>query len=261
LPRFLTEKLVLQIISQKILTNKLWIDAVHATIKNTIQRDGKGIDNRIKSKERIINELRQKVDHLIDQIEDNIPIPELRQRLEKRTEELREAKFDLQELQNRVGKTIPIPNRDWVLEKLGKLDNILAGSSDSGNQALRSLLDSPISVVPVAIPGKKRCFLRGTIRFRAGKIVTTLTGIDSKNLPDDIIEECVIDFRDTTFRDERRQKVADLHRNEGWSIKKISEKVGISKIYASKLLKEDYRLRGEEIPDFRASNRFVSVQK
>jgi AraC-like DNA-binding protein len=46
----------------------------------------------------------------------------------------------------------------------------------------------------------------------------------------------------------------NLHRNEGWSIKKISEKVGISLRYASKLLKEDYQLRSEEIPDFHGSN-------
>jgi hypothetical protein len=52
-----------------------------------------------------------------------------------------------------------------------------------------------------------------------------------------------------------------LHQNEGWSIKKISEKVGISLRYASKLLKEDYQLRGEKIPDFRGSNRFINVQK
>jgi hypothetical protein len=108
---------------------------------------------------------------------------------------------------------IPIPNRDWILDKLSNLGSVLTGLIDnSGNQALRNFLDSPISVVPVKILGKKRCFLRGTIRFRAGKIATALT---SENIPNDLVEEFVIDFKDTTFRDERRQKVADLHRNEG----------------------------------------------
>jgi transposase len=92
-------------------------------------------------------------------------------------------------------------------------------------------------------------------------MATALTGINSENIPNDLVEELVIDFKDTTFRDKRRQKVAELHRNEGWSIKKISEKIGISLRYASKLLKEDYQLRGEKIPDFRGSNRSVSVQK
>jgi DNA invertase Pin-like site-specific DNA recombinase len=261
LPRLLAEKLVLQAISQKILTNKLWIDAIYSAIKDSIQVGTKGISGKIKSKERTINDLRQKVNHLIDQIEDESPIPELRLRLEKRTEELRQAELDLREIRIRSSKTIPIPNRDWILEKLDNLGNILAGSIDTGNQALRNLLDSPISVVPVEIPGKKRCFLRGTIRFRAGKIATALTGINSENFSNDFIEELIIDFKDTTFRDKRRQKVADLHRNEGWSIKKISEKVGISLRYASKLLKEDYQLRGEKIPDFRGSNRSISIQK
>jgi hypothetical protein len=254
--------MILQAISEKILTNKRWISAIHSATKNSIQQGGKGIAGKIKSKQRVINDLRQKVDHLIDQIEDNIPIPELRQRLEKRTEELRQAETDLCELRNRTFKMIPIPHRDWILDKLSNLGNVLAGSIDnSGNQALRNFLDSPISVVPVKIPGKKRCFLRGTIRFRAGKIATALTGMNSENISNDLVEEFVIDFKDTTFRDERRQKVADLHRNEGWSIKKISEKVGISIRYTSELLKEDYLLRDEKIPDFRASNRSISVQK
>jgi DNA invertase Pin-like site-specific DNA recombinase len=260
--RPLAEKLILPAISEKILTNKRWIDAIHSAIKDSIQRSGKGIAGKIKSKERVINDLHQKVDHLIDQIENKIPIPELRQRLEKRTEELRQAETDLCELRNRTFKMIPIPSRDWILEKLSNLGNVLAGSIDnSGNQALRNFLDSPISVVPVKIPGKKRCFLRGTIRFRAGKIATALTGIDSENISNDLVEEFVIDFKDTTYRDERRQKVADLHRNEGWSIKKISEEIGISIRHTSKLLKEDYLFRGEKIPDFRALNRSISVQK
>jgi transposase len=85
--------------------------------------------------------------------------------------------------------------------------------------------------------------------------------MDLENIPNDLIEEWNIDFKDTTFRDNRRQQAADLHRNEGWSIKKISEKVGISLRYASELLKEDYQLRGEKIPDFRGSNRSISIQE
>jgi lambda repressor-like predicted transcriptional regulator len=251
----LAEKLVLQEISQKILTNKLWIDAIHSAIKDSIQIRSKGISGKIKSKERTVKDLRQKVSRLIDQIEDKSPIPELRLRLEKRTEELHQAELELQELRIRIDKTISIPNRDWVLDKLGNLDNLIDGSIDSGNRALRNLLESPISVVPIKIPGKKRCFLRGTLRFRAGKIATVLTGINSENIQNDLVEELVIDFKDTTFRDQRRQKIADLHRNGGWSIRKISEKVGISLRYASELLKEDYQLKNEKIPDFRGSNR------
>ncbi|MDR2440932.1 MAG: recombinase family protein [Planctomycetaceae bacterium] len=264
LGRFLAEKLILQTISQKILNNKLWVDAIYSAIKNSIQKDGQGIYGKIKSKEFIIKELRQKIEHLIDHIEDNVAIPELRQRLEKRTEELHLAELDLRELQIRAGKTIPVPSHDWILEKLSNLGKMLIGtknSTNSGNQALRDLLDAPILVTPVKIPNKKRCFLRGTIRFRAGKIASVLTGVDIEPTPDDFIEEFTIDFRDTAYRNKRRQKVADLHRNKGWSIKKISEKVGISIRYASQLLKEDYQLKGEEIPDFRSSNRFISVQK
>jgi hypothetical protein len=51
LPRLFAEKQVLQTISQKILTNKLWIDAVHVAIKNTIQNftGKKIIDSEVKN--------------------------------------------------------------------------------------------------------------------------------------------------------------------------------------------------------------------
>jgi hypothetical protein len=149
------------------------------------------------------------------------------------------------------------------LGKLNDLGEILTGSVsiESANAALKNLLDAPISVVPVKIPGRKRSFLRGTIRFRAGKIANVLIGINTENEINDFVEEFTVDFKDTSRRDERRRKVADLHRNGGWSIRMISEKVGISKRLASELLKEDYRLKGEEIPDFRCSKRYISVQK
>jgi hypothetical protein len=76
-----------------------------------------------------------------------------------------------------------------------------------------------------------------------------------------LVEELVIDFKETTFRDERRQKVADLHRNAEWSIKKISEKVVISLRDISKRHKDNYQLRSEKIPDFHGSNRSIFVQK
>jgi DNA invertase Pin-like site-specific DNA recombinase len=76
LPRLLAEKRILQELSQKIPTNKQWIDAIHAAIKDSIQKGGKGIPAKIKSKERIINDLCQKVEHLINKVEDNAPIPE-----------------------------------------------------------------------------------------------------------------------------------------------------------------------------------------
>jgi hypothetical protein len=98
----------LQAISQKILTNKQWIDAIYSAIKDSIQVGSKGISGKIKSKERTINDLRQKVDHLIDQVEDESPIPELRLRLEKRTEELRQAElqFAIKKISEKVGISI-----------------------------------------------------------------------------------------------------------------------------------------------------------
>ncbi|MDR2115264.1 MAG: recombinase family protein [Planctomycetaceae bacterium] len=260
LPRVLAERLILQEIFQKILTNELWINAIYTAIKNLILQSFDGVSVKIKSKEHRINELRQKIDHLVDQIE-NTPIPELRQRLERRIDELHQVELDLRELQVRASKVILFPKRDWLLDKLDELSKILTGSVGSANITLRNLLEIPISVIPVKIPKQKRCFLRGTFQFRAGKIASLLTGIDQESDENDFVEEFVIDFRDTTYRDERRQKISDLYREKGWSIKKISESIGISASYASKLLKEDYQLRGDQVPDFRKFNQFVSVQK
>ncbi|MDR2706432.1 MAG: recombinase family protein [Planctomycetaceae bacterium] len=257
LPRLMAEKLILQEVSKKILSNKRWINAIHTAIEGAIQMGNEGISGKIKSKEHFIYELRQKIERLLDQIENAVPIPELRRRLEKRTDELHQAELELRELQMRSGKVIPIPNRDWVLDKLNNLGDLMIGSIGSTNLVLKRLLNVPISVVPIKIMGQKRCFLRGTVRLQAGKIATALlTEIDTENESDDFVEEFIIDFRDTTHRDNRRRKVSDLHRNEGLSIKKISENVGISARYASKLLKEDYRLNGEQIPDFRCKMSF-----
>ncbi|MDR0609655.1 MAG: recombinase family protein [Planctomycetaceae bacterium] len=256
LPRVMAEKLVLQEVSQKILNNKRWINAIHSAIKAAIQTGFEGISDKIKSKEHLIYELRQKIEHLLDQIENAAPIPELRQRLEKRTGELHQAERELRELQIRSVKVIPVPNREWVLNKLNNLGNLMIGSKGSTNLALKKLLNIPISVVPIKIAGRKRCFLRGTVRLQARKIATALTEIDTENILDDFVEEFIIDFRDTTHHENRRRKVSDLHRNEGWTIKKISENVGISASYASKLIKEDYRLKGEPIPDFRCKMSF-----
>ncbi|MDR2755704.1 MAG: recombinase family protein [Planctomycetaceae bacterium] len=260
LPRVLAEKLILQEISQKILTNKRWINTIYATIKNLILKSFEGVSIKIQSKEHTMIELRQKIDHLIDQIE-NAPILELRQRLEKRIDELHQVELDLRELRVRAGKAILFPNRDWLLGKLDELGKILTGSAGPANLVLRNLLETPISVVPVKFPKHKRCFLRGTFQLRAERIAATLIGIDSENEIDGLVEEFVIDFKDTTFRDERRRKVSDLYRQEGWSIKKISENIGISASHASKLLKEDYQLRGDQVPDFRCFNQFENFRK
>jgi hypothetical protein len=256
LPRVMAEKLILQEISQKILSNKLWINAIHSAVEEAIQMNTEGLSDKIKSKEHIIHNLRQKIEHILDQIENAVPIPELRHRLEKRTDELRQAELELRELRVRSGKIIHTPNRDWVLDKLNNLGDLTIGSIGAANSVLKKLLNIPISVVPIKVMGQKRCFLRGTVRLQAGKIATALTDIDTENKSDDFVEEFIINFKDTTHRDDRRRKVSDLHRNEGWSIKKISENVGISASYASKLLKEDYRIKGEQIPDFRCKMGF-----
>jgi DNA invertase Pin-like site-specific DNA recombinase len=267
LPRQLAERMILQELSRKILTNNQWIIAIHGAIRESIQRNMKNIPAKIKFKERAIEDLRKKIERLIDKIEEDAPIPELQQRLEKRTEELRRTELELRELQIRAKRAIPVPNRDWVLSELSNLETLISGTGSipMANKALKNLLDAPISMIPEPIPGYKRCFLRGTVRLRAGKIAGVLTGIDmesgSNGISNSFIEEFVIDFRDTVYRDERRKKIADLYRDEGWSIKVISEKVGISRRFAAELIKEDYRLKGEKIPDFRVPNRRVPVEK
>jgi DNA invertase Pin-like site-specific DNA recombinase len=254
LPRRLAEELILQEVSVRILADPDWLRAVFDATRFAWNLRRQTLPNELRDTQKALDEVNRKIDRLVDSLEwDDQPDPDVARRLALRRAERRELETRLAAARQIAAEQPIEPTFEWVCEQVRQLGTVLSGSTPAAAYALRDLLDGPIRVRQIERPGKKRHFLRGTMRIRLAGVITA-SGMKaaefatSENVP---CEEITIDFiRENPLN--AQSEAAKALWDEQLSNKAIARRLGCTPARVTKLLKHWSRRYGVELPDGRS---------
>ena len=254
LPRQLAEGLILNEISARILANPAWLEAVYAATREAWNVRQSRLPNELRDAQAGLEDVNRKIARLLDLLEGEAkPDPDITERLAARRAERREWENRFTAAQALVNEQPVEPTMDWVRERVRQLAETLTDATPAAAYALRDLLDGPIRVRQIERAGKKRHFLRGTLRIRLGTLAAALgvRSVAEANSTDLSYEEITIDFvRDNPL--DARSDEAKAWWDEKLPNKEIARRLGCKPSFVTKLLKHWSRRHGTELPDGRA---------
>jgi hypothetical protein len=104
--------------------------------------------------------INQKIQGLLDQIEDGSGFDDLRERLQARQNERDILQHQIADREQRCQRPVESPTAAWLEVRIGNLAAVLKDEGPAASAALRDLIGS-IVVSEVKVPGKKRKTLVG----------------------------------------------------------------------------------------------------
>jgi len=253
LPRRLAEGLILAEIGTRILANPAWFEAVHEAARTAWGVRQRALPDELRDTQAALDEITRKINRLLDSLEGTEkPDPDVASRLAERRTERRELEARLAAAQTAAAEQPIEPTSDWVREQVRQLGTTLVAATPAAGYALRDLLDGPIRVREIRRDGKKRHFLRGTLRIRLGTLASAL-GVRTANSEEveSKFEEITLDFVRANPLDARCEKAKALW-DENLPNLEIAERLGCSRSMVTKLLKHWSRVHGVELPDGRS---------
>lgn len=254
LPRQLAERMILKEISARILANPAWLEAVYSATKNAWNVRQSTLPNELHDAQSKLEDVKRKIARLVDLLEgESKPDPDIAERLAARRTERRELEVRLSAAQALAHEQPVEPTIDWVREQVRQLAGKLTDPTPAAAYALRDLLDGPIRVRQIERAGKKRHFLRGTLRIRLGTLAAAM-GVRSTacmDAADSPYEEITIDFVRENPLDARSNEVKALW-DENLPNKEIARRLKCKPSMVTKLLKHWSLLHGVELPDGRS---------
>ena len=201
-----------------------------------------------------LEDVKRKIARLVDLLEgESKPDPDIAERLAARRTERRELEDRLTAAQALAHEQPVEPTMDWVHEQVRQLAGTLTDPTPAAAYALRDLLDGPIRVRQIERAGKKRHFLRGTLRIRLGTLVSAMgvRSTDGMDAADSPYEEITIDFVRENPLDARSNEVKALW-DENLPNKEIARRLNCKPSMVTKLLKHWSLLHGVALPDGRS---------
>ena len=259
LNRARAERMILEVIGQRLLADKVWIQAVvDATVAAWHENQQARPDETIGLRQEI-QEVERKIAKLLDQLEqDDSPAPEIRDRLTSRRLEKEKAERRLREVGAAPKAPDEPPTADWVREQLTKLAETVRGEPNLAREAILELLDCPIVVREIESSGKERKVLRGTFSLPASKTLQAIADWHREETaeppPDqvgEVNESLVIDFRDQSRTDEQGDEAWGLY-NQDLPHNEIARRIGCDRSQLTKILRHAAKKRGVELEDGRA---------
>ncbi len=244
LPRRLAERLILESICQLLLENAAWVDAVHERAVQSWRDIRKQQPNTVEDLRRQVQQLEARIQRLVDQLEnDDRPDPDIRERLRERRRERDEVSWQLDQFESQERQLPTPPTREWAVERLQSLHEVLKSTGAAANNALRQLLGGPLQLELVSEEGRKRKFWRGSFRiqtldFAEMSVPLTPEGAEATGSN----PEFVLDFRALPREEEQ---ILECWRwlQQGYSFSEIAAVLGVGKArttFIMKLVAERY---------------------
>ena len=245
LPRALAEELILKAVIEQLSSNTDWRDRTFELTLASVRQQSQDIPNAVSELQQKLASLKKKIEWLLDQVEDGNQDPNLAKRLAQRSEEERGLTRQLQDARSKQISIVPTPTREWFDLQLLQIADVLRGTTPAAYLALRQLLVAPIRVTEIAEPGLKRCFFRGILKLRIGRLECVhgrepMTEIATN---EEAFVELTVEFRDRSAADERRALIWKLH-EAGKLGTEIAAELGISRPRVSALLRREAAARG-----------------
>lgn len=259
LNRARAERMILEVIGQRLLQDESWIQAVIDTTTAAWHENRQSRPDEAPRLRQEIQQIERKIEKLLDQLEaDDNPAPEIRDRLKTRRHEKQQIERRLRELELAPQAPAEPPTAEWVREALAHLADSLNGEPDLAREALRGLLAGRIVVQEIESIGQKRRILRGTLVLPPAKTVKAIANwhhaepsaaVPTQGDPNN--ESITIDFREPSWIDDREEEVWRLYQHDVPQ-DQIAEMLRLDRSQLTKILKRTAKKHGVELPDGRS---------
>jgi len=258
-PVQLLESMILEKIGSIILDDDQWFQCVFSDLLKLNREYENRVPAAIREKERELYQVTQKIERLVDLVEQGSAPEDLKRRLKSRKEEQKEIQYELNQLRLEQRHDLGNPSAEWLRERLKKLFDVLKESSPAANKALSALVGGEIILEEEAIPLKKRNYFRGKFSVYARGVSDIVTGTSSTIESADQGQEIVIDFIQPDETDQQRE-IAKRMYDDKEPVFKIAEVLGVSRSRVTHILDEVFELLGEEKPDGRSRRSTLAVK-
>lgn len=254
-PRALAEKRILEAVGTVIKSNADWLRQIIDFTQEEITRATREQPCQLVSLTQQLTAVNQKIERLLN-LAETTDDPSLNSRLSQRRREQESLQRELQHLQRDQSQIPQLPTADWVVEQIGRLDQILKSGTPAATQALHQLLDGPILMEQVPHEDRERCHYRGRMRIRIGRLVvhpgSQIPEVTQTSTADgDLIQEVLLEFREAMKIEQQAALAWELYTAQR-PIKEIAKTLGISKARMTVILKFAAAERGETWLDGRA---------
>jgi hypothetical protein len=255
LSRERAEEMLLQVVGDRITNDSLWLDAVVAAATQSWNERQRKSPTAVDELERQIADDRRAERRLADAIElggvEDIEI--LTERLRQRSISRRKKEHALADLRANDSTPAEPPTRNWIVQEMQRLREVLAASGPEANAVLRELLEDGITVREAMSEGRKQPYLIGTLRLRVRGVLgdSGASGPDSDSEPVDYTKPIEIHFR-KRLPWESLVDVVKQRFDAGLECWRIAEELGCPGCWVPKALACWYSERGLPVPDGRS---------
>jgi len=253
LPRDLAKRLILEEIGRRILSDEAWRHAVHEQALKAWNEFESTVPAELNAVQKQLATVEQKIARIVDQIEDGLDDPDVKNRLAERRREKEQLARNIAKLRTATTSRPPQPTPEWIDEQLRNLHGVLSTETPAAAIALANLI-SDVLVSEVLRPGRKRPFLRGELVLRTQSVVNAINGAlgsEPQTAPagqDAGGEKITIDFVEPDPKYEMSDSVKELY-DQGKANWEIAEQLGLHESRVTLLFNFWFERRGLPVPD------------
>jgi site-specific DNA recombinase len=166
LRRDLAERLLLELIGQRILNDAAWLQHVLDCTLAAWERFQATVPNELRDTETALADVNRRIQRMLDHMEgQQLVEPDVQQRIAERRAERHELESKLERLRQSVQCAPSRPTAKWVAQQMQHLHEVLASGTPAAAHALRGLTGGSIVVEEVQTDGRKRRHLRCQFRL------------------------------------------------------------------------------------------------
>jgi site-specific DNA recombinase len=173
--RDLAEKLLLAEIGRHIKANPEWVELIFAKVveswklRQAQQDQLSGLEGQLKA-------IDERINRLVDRVEDGDPDADIARRLKQRRSERNELLHKIAVHTARQNKPNQAPTRRWVEDQISALHEVLQGGGPQAHFNLKALVGESIPLTELPRPIGKRKFMRGRLRLNVTNVAAALDG-------------------------------------------------------------------------------------
>src|SRR5262249_33905268 len=134
------ERLILDVIGERILSNEEWFGAVMDALQASWKAADEHIPGELAAARSALADVRRRLGRLIGQLEDGLDVPELADRCNELRSERVRLEAEVARLEEDSVCHTPFPTEELVREKLRNLSAVLSGRSPAAAGALTRLV-------------------------------------------------------------------------------------------------------------------------
>ncbi|MCA9020253.1 MAG: recombinase family protein, partial [Planctomycetaceae bacterium] len=220
-PMEVLEAMIVEKIGEIINGDELWFDYTLNELIRCYQEYESRVPAAIRGIERVLQQVSQKIQRLLDRIEAGDISHDINVRLQRRNEERETLQEQLASLQRGRVQDREAPTAVWLREQLSSMHEDLQVSSPTANESLRNLIGGEIVLEEIDIPLRRRKALRGTFSRRAHGVSGDIVDLTPVPNGPEHVKLISIDFIQPDPADLQREVVMQMY-NEGEPQKNIA---------------------------------------